>query len=91
MATGLQSAEQAFCQQVQAALAAAVSALCDIAHLDEGRIQRLTEQEAATLNLQVLDNRYADTLRQACSQLMSLPGTTSLQETALPLEHVTDM
>lgn len=61
LATGLQSAEQAFRQQVQAALAAAVSALCDIAHLDEGRIQRLTEQEAATLNLQVLENRWADT------------------------------
>lgn len=57
LAAGLHSAEQAFSQEVQAALQGMVASMCDIAHLDEGRIQRLTEQETATLNLQLLENR----------------------------------
>lgn len=57
LAAGLHGAEQTFSREVQGALQEMVSAMCDIAHLDEGRIQRLTEQEAATLNLQLLDNR----------------------------------
>jgi hypothetical protein len=59
LAAGLQRAEQAFSQQVQAALQDMVAVMCDIAHLDEGRIQRLTEQESAALNLQLLENRCA--------------------------------
>lgn len=57
LATGLQCAEQAFSQEVQAALQVMVADMCDVAHLDEGRIQRLTEQESGALNLQLLDNR----------------------------------
>jgi hypothetical protein len=57
LAAGLCSAEEALKQQVQAALQEMVAAMHDIAHLDEGRVQRLTEQEAEALNLQVLDNR----------------------------------
>lgn len=57
LAGGLQRAEQAFSQEVQAALQVMVADMCDVAHLDEGRIQRLTEQESGALNLQLLDNR----------------------------------
>lgn len=59
LADGLKCAEEAFKQDVQSALQDMVAAMSDIAHLDEGRVQRITEQEAAALNQQLLENRYA--------------------------------
>lgn len=58
LADGLKSAEETFKQDVQSALQDMVAAMSDIAHLDEGRVQRITEQEAAALNQQLLENRY---------------------------------
>lgn len=74
LAEGLQRAEQTYSQEMQATLQDMVAVMCDIAHLDEGRIQRLTEQESATLNLQVLENRY---IRSGCAVIDSHPRKVS--------------
>lgn len=57
LAAGLSAAEEGLSQAVTGALQDMVAAMADIAHLDEGRIQRITEAETAALNMQVLENR----------------------------------
>lgn len=52
-----QAAEAELLGSCQTDLQSMVLEMCEIAHLDEGRIQRLLEQEAMTLNMEVLDNR----------------------------------
>jgi hypothetical protein len=42
---------------MEAALAAMLADMSEIAHLDEGRLQRLVEQEALALNKLLLHNR----------------------------------
>jgi hypothetical protein len=57
----LRAAAAAYQDSVRHHLQSLVAAMADIAHLDEGRQQRLTEQEAAALNQQLLENRCVGT------------------------------
>jgi hypothetical protein len=59
LAAELEAAEAALTRSMQGALQEATAVMADIAHLDEGRLQRLVEQEATAFNMQLLDNRWA--------------------------------
>lgn len=57
LAADFKAAEATLRQAMESALHAMLADMTDIAHLDEGRVQRLVEQEAIQLNKLVLGNR----------------------------------
>lgn len=63
LAAEFQAAETSLQHSVQQALQRMVVDACEIAHLDEGRLQRLVEEEALALNVLILQNRYVATSR----------------------------
>eukprot|EP00879_Flechtneria_rotunda_P019320 GHRR01020292.1.p1 GENE.GHRR01020292.1~~GHRR01020292.1.p1 ORF type:complete len:636 (+),score=277.52 GHRR01020292.1:2203-4110(+) len=66
LAASFSAAEASFRQSIEAALQLMVADMSEIAHIDEGRLHRLTEEEVLALNMLILDNRQvsADILQQ---------------------------
>jgi hypothetical protein len=78
LAADFRAAECSLRSAAEAALAAMLADMSDIAHLDEGRLQRLVEQEALALNKLLLDNRCA-----AGMNIISLVATYIMLDTVL--------